>query len=152
MRESLRCTLPPIPIAEVMQSPECLDHSSPDGPLVAAAGASTLWGSDSAISSDDDVSIPCTLCVAGAKTMGLDDRYLDDDSVDPQVSLLFSLTVDDPLTPTDNKVRQYAFFDRLKDYLEGNKINEVNCASVELCIFVEAGAAVCGMDLMKKEK
>ena len=45
-----------------------------------------------------------------------------------------------------------AFFDRLKNYLEGNKINEVNCASVELCIFVEAGAAVCGMDLMKKEK
>ena len=28
----------------------------------------------------------------------------------------------------------------------------MNCASVELCIFVEAGAAVRGMDLMKKEK
>ncbi len=28
----------------------------------------------------------------------------------------------------------------------------MNCPAVELCIFVEAGAAVCGMDPMKKEK
>jgi hypothetical protein len=72
--------------------------------------------------------------------------------VDPQASPFSSPTVDDPSTPTDNEVSWYSFFERLKHYLEGNKINEGNRVSVELCIFVEAGAAVCGMDPMKKEE
>jgi hypothetical protein len=76
---------------------------------------------------------------------------MDDDLVDPQASPLFSPTIDYPLTLTDNEVSRYAFFDRLKHYLKGEKINEVNRTSVELCIFVQAGAAVCGMDPMKKE-
>ncbi len=37
-------------------------------------------------------------------------------------------------------------------YLEGNRISKANCTAVEPCIFVEAGAAVRGMDPMKKEK
>ncbi len=68
------------------------------------------------------------------------------------MSPFFSLTVDDPSTPTDKEVSRYSFFERLKHYLEGNRINEGNRASVGLCIFVEAGAVVCGMDPMKKEK
>ena len=36
--------------------------------------------------------------------------------------------------------------------MEGNQITEGNRTSVELCILVEAGAAVCGMDPMKKVK
>jgi hypothetical protein len=157
---------PPNPMAEVVQLPEHLAHSSPDGLLVAAAGASTSRGSevidvnisvdvsdgDYADSSDDDVSIPRTTRIAGAKTTVLDDGHFDDDLVDPQASPFSSPAVDDPSTPTDNEVSWYSFFERLKHYLEGNKINEGNHASVELCIFVEVGAAVCGMDPMKKEK
>ena len=72
---------------------------------------------------DDDLSIPSTMRVAGAKTMGLDDKsYFDDDSVDPPESPLFSPTADhNPPTPTDNEVSRYSFVDRLKHYLEGNK-------------------------------
>ena len=44
------------------------------------------------------------------------------------------------------------FFDCLAHYLKGNKISEANCVVVELCIFVEAGAAVCGMNAMYKQK
>jgi hypothetical protein len=57
-----------------------------------------------------------------------------------------------PPTPTDNEVSKFSFYDRLKHYMEGNKINESNRAAVELCILVEAGAAVRGLDPMKKEK
>ncbi len=73
--------------------------------------------------------------------MGLDDKSdFDDDSLDPTESPLIFPTVDhDPPMPTDNEVSRYLFVDRLKHYLEGNKINEANRASVELCIFVEAG-------------
>jgi hypothetical protein len=66
---------------------------------------------------------------------------------------LFSSDVNrDAATPTDNEVSRYSFFDRLKHYMEGNLITEGNRASVEMCILVEAGSAVRGMDPMKKEK
>lgn len=64
----------PIPMVEVVQSPERSDHSSPEGPLVAAAGVSTSRGSDSAISSYVDISVPQTMRITGAKMTGLDDR------------------------------------------------------------------------------
>ena len=65
-----------------------------------------------------------------------------------------NLTGDDycAATPTDNEVSKYSFFERLKHYMEGNQITEGNRSSVELCILVEAGAAVRGMDPMKKVK
>jgi hypothetical protein len=36
--------------------------------------------------------------------------------------------------------------------MEGHKIGKFNHASVELCILSEAGAFVCNMDPMKKDK
>jgi hypothetical protein len=65
-------------------------------------------------------------------------------------SLLFSPNTS--ALSTDNEVSKYSFFSRLAHYLEGNRISKANCMAVELCIFIEAGAAVCGMDPMKKEK
>lgn len=59
---------------------------------------------------------------------------------------------DDPESPTDNEVSKYSFVDRLTHYMDGNKISEANRAAVEVCISVEAGAAVRSMDPMKKEK
>ena len=115
---------PPIPVAEVLQSPDKRsDCSLPNGPQVAAAGgASASRGSDSSVLSDDNDSIPRTPHVAGAKTTGLDDE---DYSVENLASPLFlPNNNDDPLTPTDNEVSRYSFFDRLKHYLEGNKISE----------------------------
>lgn len=145
---------PPIPVAEVVQSPdeespdERSDHSSPNGTPVAAACAST--SRESVLTSDDNDSIPRSPHVAGAKTTGLDDE---DDSVENVASPMFAPNNDDdPLTPTDNEVSRYTFFDRLRHYLEGNKISEATRAAVELCIFVEAGTAVRDMDRMKKEK
>ncbi len=55
-------------------------------------------------------------------------------------------------SPTDNEVSKYSFFARLAHYMDGNKISEANRASVDVCISVEAGAAVRSMDPMKKEK
>jgi hypothetical protein len=49
-------------------------------------------------------------------------------------------------------VSKYSFFSCLAHYLKGNRISKTNCTAVELCIFVEAGATVCGMDPMKKGK
>jgi hypothetical protein len=72
---------PSIPMAEIVESSEHWDHSSPNGPLVAAAGAST----DYVASSEDDVSIPCTMHVTCAKTMEKDD----DDLMDLVASRLF---------------------------------------------------------------
>ena len=63
-----------------------------------------------------------------------------------------SVLEDSPPTPTDNEVSRYSFCDRLKHYMDGSLITEGNRASVEMCILVEAGAAVRGMDPMKKEK
>ena len=148
---------PPIPVATVVdEAPGNFERSPTDGPFMAPRGDSISRRLDSFESSEDDdnLSIPSTTRVAGAKTTGFDDKSDDDDDyVDPPESPLISPTADhDPPTPTDNEVSRYSFVDRLKHYLEGNKINEVNRASVELCIFVEAGAAVRGMDPMKKEK
>jgi hypothetical protein len=87
--------------------------------------------------------------VLGAKTTGLSEEEISAEEESP----LFSRDGDDePPTPTDNEVSRYSFFDRLKHYMEGNLITEGNRASVEMCILVEAGAAVRGMDPMKKEK
>ena len=57
-----------------------------------------------------------------------------------------------PESPTDNEVSKYSFFARLMHYMDGNKISESNRAAVEVCILVEAGAAVRSMDPMKKER
>jgi hypothetical protein len=57
-----------------------------------------------------------------------------------------------PESPTDNEVSKYSFFARLMHYMDGNKISDANRAAVEVCISVEAGAAVRSMDTMKKEK
>jgi hypothetical protein len=54
--------------------------------------------------------------------------------------------------PTDNEVSKYSFYSHLSHYMEGHKIGETNCASVELCILSEAGAFVCNIDQMKKDK
>ena len=90
--------------------------------------------------------------VLGTKTRGLSEGELEE-LLSPDASPLFSRDGDyDPASPTDNEVSRYSFFDRLKHYMEGNLITEGNRASVELCILVEAGAAVRGMDPMKKEK
>jgi len=40
----------------------------------------------------------------------------------------------------------------LTHYMEGHKISESNRAAVELCLLSEAGAYVCNMDPMKKDK
>ena len=85
---------------------------------------------------------------AGTKTAGM----LSD--VSPFDSPMFTRNGDDfsAASPTDNEVSKYSFFERLKHYMEGNQITDANRASVELCILVEAGAAVRGMDPMKKVK
>ncbi len=54
--------------------------------------------------------------------------------------------------PTNNEVSKYLFFSCLAHYLEGNRISKANRVAVELCIFIEAGAAVRGMNPMKKGK
>jgi hypothetical protein len=47
---------------------------------------------------------------------------------------------------------KYSFLALLTHYSEGNKISKASCAAVEVCILVEAGAAVCSMDPTKKDK
>ncbi len=131
---------PPIPVETVVEEvPGDFERSPTDGPFMAPPRDSISRRLHSFESSEDDdnLSIPSTTRVVGAKTTGLDDKSdLDDDSVDPPESPLISPTADhDPPTPTNNEVSRYLFVDRLKHYLEGNKINEVNHASVELCIF-----------------
>jgi hypothetical protein len=54
--------------------------------------------------------------------------------------------------PTDNELSKYSFYSCLSHYMDGHKIGKSNCASVELCILSEAGAFVCDMDPMKKDK
>jgi hypothetical protein len=99
----------------------------------------------SGIMEDDDLLSPLPM----RKTEGLSD---DDLGLSTDESPIFSShSVDFPPTPTDNEVSKYSFFKRLKHYMEGHKITEGIHASVALCIFIEAGAAVCGMDPMKKE-
>ena len=114
-----------VPVAQVVHSPE----SSPDVP-----------SDDSSDDNDGSPALPSR--VAGRKTTGLD---LGDSS--PNFSPNNS-----PVSLTDNEVSRYSFFARLVHYMDGNKISEANRAAVEVCISVEAGAAVRSMDLMKKEK
>jgi hypothetical protein len=131
-----------VPVAEVVHSPQ----SSPDGPLApppAAACAGTgivdVTGGDSDDSDSSPLRPPRGL---GLKTTGLE---LGDSSPNffPNNS---------PESPTANEVSKYSFFARLMHYMNGNKISEANRAAVEVCISVEAGAAVRSMDPMKKEK
>ena len=96
---------------------------------------------------DDSVSSNSSCRVIGTKTTGMYEMSPDDSPLFPRHDDEFSTA-----TPTDNEVSKYSFFDRLKHYMEGNLITEGTRASVELCILVEAGAAVRGMDPMKKEK
>ena len=96
---------------------------------------------------DDDSFSSYTPCRAfGTKTAG------GMSEMSPYDSPLFSRNGNDfsTATPTDNKVRKYSFFERLNHYMEGNQITKGNHARVELCILVEAGSAVCGVDPMKK--
>ena len=111
----------------------------PDKLEDARSDSSSDEGSDSSHSSPR---------AAGTKTAGM----LSD--VSPFDSPMFTRNGDDftAASPTDNEVSKYSFFERLKHYMEGNQITDGNRASVELCILVEAGAAVRGMDPMKKEK
>jgi hypothetical protein len=57
-----------------------------------------------------------------------------------------------PDSPTDNEVSKYSFYTRLSHYMEGHKIGESNRTAVELCLLSEAGAFVCNMDPIKKNK
>ncbi len=112
------------PVAQVVHSPE----SSPDVPY-----------DDSSDDNDGSLALPSR--VAGHKT-----TYLESGDS----SLNFSPN-NSPVSLNDNKVSTYSFFDRLMHYMDGNKISEANRAAVEVCISVEAGAAVRSMDPMKKE-
>ena len=114
-----------VPVAQVVHSPE----SSPDVP-----------SDDSSDDNDGSPALPSR--VAGRKTTGLE---LGERS--PNFSPNNS-----PVSLTDNEVGRYSFFARLVHYMDGNKISEANRAAVEVCISVEAGAAVRSMDPMKKEK
>jgi hypothetical protein len=131
-----------VPVAEVVRSPE----TSPDGPLApppaaarAGAGIVDVTGGDLDYSDGSPLRPSCGL---GLKMTGLE---LGDSS--PNFSPNNS-----PKSPTDNEVSKYSFFARLMHYMDGNKISEANRAAVEVCISVEAGAAVRSMDPMKKEK
>jgi len=129
-------------VAEVVRLPE----SSPDGPLAAppaairaGVGIFDVTGGDS----DDSDGFPFLPSRGLAcKMTGLE---LGDSS--PNFSPNNS-----PESSTDNEVSKYSFFARLMHYMDGNKISKANRAAVEVCILVEAGAAVRSMDPMKKEK
>jgi hypothetical protein len=131
-----------VPVAEVVHSPE----SSPDGSLAPPPAAARAGvGIVDVTGGDSDESNGSPLCLSrglGLKMTGLE---LGDSS--PNFS-----SNNSPESPTDNKVSKYSFFARLIYYMDGNKISEANRAAVEVCISVEAGAAVCSMDPMKKEK
>jgi len=130
-----------VPMAKVVRSPE----SSPDGPLVPPPAAARRAGAvDLAAEDSDSNKSPPPLRGVGRKTTGLG-LGLGESS--PTFSPDSS-----PELPTDNEVSKYSIFARLAHYMEGNKISEANRAAVEVCISVEAGAAVRSMDPMKKEK
>ena len=131
-----------VPVAKVVRSPQ----TSPDAPLVpppaaarAGAGIVDVTGGDSD-DGDDSPSTPSRSL--GQKTTGLGLRD-SSPTFSPQNS---------PESPTDNEVSTYSFFACLAHYMDGNKISEANRTVVEVCISVEAGAAVHSMDPMKKEK
>ena len=120
--------------------------SSPDGPLAPPPAAARAGvGIVDVTGGDTDNSNGSLLRPSrglGLKTTGL---VLGDSS--PNFSPNNS-----PESPTDNEVSKYSFFARLMHYMDGNKISDKNRAAVEVCISVEAGAAVRSMDPMKKEK
>ena len=110
-------------------------------PYAAPAGAGTV--DVTAEDLDDDNGSPLlSVRRLGRKTTGLE---LGDSSLTFSLRKLME-------SPTDNEVSKYFFFARLMHYMDRNKISEENCGSVEVCILVEAGAAVRSMDPMKKEK
>ena len=133
-----------VPVAEVVHSPE----SSPDGPLVPppdaarAAGAGIVDVTAGGDSDDSDGSP-----IRPSRSLGLKTTCLELGDSSPNFSPRNS-----PESPTDNEVSKYSFFARLMHYMDGNKISEANRAAVEVCISVEAGAAVRSMDPMKKDK
>jgi hypothetical protein len=114
--------------------------------------------SSAAVRTGGRAPVPCTLFLNDSSTK-------DDDSMHSSVSGV--LLGDEGLVnspyfsenndmmaslPTDNKVGKYSFYSHLSHNMEGHKIGESNCASVELCILSRAGAFVCNMDPMKKDK
>ena len=136
-----------VPVAEVVHSPEP-DSSPSVVPLVppcdvARAGARAV--NEDAESLDDDGNCSPILSFRGSGRKTLELGSLDSSS--PNCSLINS-----PESPTDNEVSKYSFFARLMHYMEGKKISDANRAAVEVCISVEAGAAVRSMDPMKKEQ
>ncbi len=131
-------------MAKVVQLPISSPGKSLADPTVARAGTGVgdLAGNES--DSEVEGSPHTTPRISGSKTTGLEDTNFEELSP-------FS-PPNTPSLPTNNKLSKYSFFDHLAHYLEGNKISEANHAAVELCIFVEAGAAVCGMNAMYKQK
>ena len=130
-----------VPVAEVVHSP-----SSPDSPLIPPVTAAGSTGAglgdiasweDNLLDDDNGPHHSPSSRGRGRKTTGEDPTFSPND---------------DPESPTDNEVSKYSFFARLMHYMDGNKISEANRAAVEVCISVEAGAAVRSMDPMKKDK
>jgi hypothetical protein len=112
-------------------------------------GCGNASGTADADEEDSDGSNFSPPHVLGTKTT----RLSEEEFLSADESPLFSRDgAYDPVTPTDNKVSRYSFFNQLKHYMEGKLITEGNRASVEMCILVEAGAAVRGMDPMKKKE
>jgi hypothetical protein len=111
--------------------------------IVARAGTGFVDLAGNESDSEVDSTPPCPRRVSGGKIMGLEDTREEE-------SLLFSPNTS--ALPTNYKVSKYLFFSCLAHYLEGIRISEANPAAVELCIFVEPGAAICRMDTMEKEK
>jgi hypothetical protein len=131
-------------VAKVVQSPVSSPGKSSADPTVACAGTGVIDLAGNESDSEDNGS-PCTApCISGSKTTGLEDTNFEELSP-------FSSS-NTPYLPTNNEVSKYLFFDHLAHYLEGNKISEANLMAVELGIFIEAGAAVRGMDAMYKQK
>jgi hypothetical protein len=137
---------PRVPVAKVVQLPVSSPSKPLADPTVARAGMGVIDLAGNESDSEDDGS-PCTAPrISGSKTTGLEDTNVEESPLFP-----FS-PPNTPSLPTDNEVSTYLFFNRLAHYLEGNRISKANRTAVELCIFIEAGAAVRGMDAMYKQK
>jgi hypothetical protein len=135
---------PRVPVAKVVQSPVSSPSESLADPTVARAGTGVVDLAGNESDSEDNGSFRTAPHISGSKTTGLEDTNFEELSP-------FS-PPNTPSSPTNNEVSKYSFFDHLAHYLEGNKISKVNRAAIELCIFIEAGAAVRGMDVMYKQK
>jgi hypothetical protein len=135
---------PRVPVAKVVQLPVSSPGESLADPAVAPAGTGVVDLAGNESNSEENGSPRTTPHISGSKTTGLEDTNFKELSP-------FS-PPNTPYSPTNNEVSKYSFFDHLAHYLEGNKISKANRLAVELCIFVEAGAAVRGMDAMYKQK